>query len=113
MPIKVLLKNMKIIFPKIQIIDPEQSIRRCGYGLKIDRYGGGRSYTRHPDRTMLYPRFHVYVEDKGENWLFNLHLDQRAPVYKGVKAHAGEKDGEVVEREGERIKNMLTKNPTS
>ncbi len=104
---------MKILLPKIQIVDPEQYIRRCGYGLKIDRHGGTKSYTRHPDRTMLYPRFHVYVEDRGDNWSFDLHLDQRAPVYAGVKAHAGEKDGDVVEREGERIKSMLTKNPTN
>lgn len=102
---------MKILLPKIQIPDPDHFIRRCGYGLKVDRYGGGKSYTRHPDRTMLYPRFHVYIEDKGEQWLFDLHLDQRATVYAGVKAHAGEKDGEVVEREAERIKSMLNKNP--
>ena len=102
---------MKILLPKIQVSDQDNFIRRCGYGLKVDRYGGGKSYTRHPDRTMLYPRFHVYIEDKQENWMFDLHLDQRAPVYRGVKAHAGEKDGEVVEREGERIKNMLNKNP--
>lgn len=101
---------MKIIFPKIKIKDPEAAIRRCGYGLKVDRYGGGRSFTRHPDRTVLYPRFHIYIEDKGENWVFDLHLDQRAPVYRGVKAHAGEKDGEVVERESGRIENEINKN---
>jgi len=101
---------MKITLPKNKITDPEAAIRRCGYGLKVDRYGGGRSFTRHPDRTMLYPRFHIYVEDKGENWVFDLHLDQRAPVYAGAKAHAGEKDGEVVEREGERIKSLLINN---
>jgi len=104
---------MKIILSKNRVIDPEQLIRRCGYGLKVDRYGGGRSFTRHPDRTVLYPRFHVYIEDKGENWVFDLHLDQRAPVYRGVRAHAGEKDGDVVEREAERIKDVLTKNPTN
>jgi len=101
---------MKIIFPKNKITDPEAAIRRCGYGLKVDRYGSRHSFTRHPDRTVLYPRFHVYIEDKGENWVFNLHLDQRASVYEGTKAHSGEKDGEVVEREGERIKNELNKN---
>lgn len=98
---------MKIIFSKIQIPDAEQFIRRCGYGRVVDRMAGGKiSYAKrlHGD---LYPRFHVYILDEGGNIAFNLHLDQRATRYEGVAAHSGEYDGEVVEREAERIKSHL------
>ncbi|MBD3208401.1 MAG: hypothetical protein GF370_03030 [Candidatus Nealsonbacteria bacterium] len=55
-----------------------------------------------------YPRFHLFVErkDKG-GWIFNIHLDQKKPVYEGAPAHAGEYKGEVLEREAERIKKKL------
>jgi CRISPR/Cas system CMR subunit Cmr6 (Cas7 group RAMP superfamily) len=55
----------------------------------------------------LYPRFHLYLEEQGHEWVFNLHLDQRATVYEGQTAHAGEYDGEVVEKEAQRIKNSI------
>ena len=58
-----------------------------------------------------YPRFHIYVKKDEENkrLLFNLHLDQKISSYKnsGVHAHSGEYDGEVVEKEAKRIKNVL------
>ena len=56
-----------------------------------------------------YPRFHIYLETKGENLIFNLHLDQKKPIYKGMPAHSGEYKGEVVENEAERIKQILEK----
>ena len=56
-----------------------------------------------------YPRFHLYIKTEGENFIFNLHLDQKRPIYKGVPAHAAEYDGEVVEKEIERIKQILQK----
>ena len=97
---------MKIKISKIQAPDALHFIRRCGYGQIFDRRKGERSYVRrlHGD---LYPRFHVYIEEAGDSWALNLHLDQRAPIYAGVTAHAGEYDGEVVEREAERIKSTL------
>jgi hypothetical protein len=97
---------MQILVTKTKITDPVQFIRRCGYGLIFDRRRGMQSFVHRLSRD-LYPRFHVYIEDRGESWLFNLHLDQRAAMYEGVKAHSGEYDGEVVEREVERIKNYL------
>jgi len=50
------------------------------------------------------------VKVEGENLIFNLHLDQKAPIYKGAPAHAGEYDGELVSKEAERIKQILEKN---
>jgi len=72
-----------------------------------------------------YPRFHLYLKTEGEesklssspfadarendNLVFNLHLDQKRPIYKGAPAHSGEYEGEVVEKEEERIKQLLNK----
>jgi len=92
---------MKIIFEAEKIEDPEKFIRRCGYGQHRTR-NGEVSYVKrvHGD---WYPRFHIYILTEKEKIVFNLHLDQRAPVYEGVTAHAGEYDGVVVEKEAERI----------
>lgn len=96
---------MKIVFEAEKISDPEKFIRRCGYGQHRTR-NGETSYVKrvHGD---WYPRFHIYILIEKEKIIFNLHLDQRAPVYEGVTAHAGEYDGVVVEKEAERIKNFV------
>lgn len=97
---------MRIHLPKQQLANPELSLRRAGYAIMRDRQGRTKSFVRHFTRD-LYPRFHLYLEDQGDVWSLNLHLDQRAPVYQGVTAHGGEYDGEVVEREAERIRTIL------
>ena len=55
-----------------------------------------------------YPRFHLYLKTKGENLIFNLHLDQKKPIYKGAPAHAGEYDGDIIAKEAKRIKQILS-----
>lgn len=57
-----------------------------------------------------YPRFHLYLKTENNNSIFNLHLDQKRPIYKGAPAHAGEYDGEVVGKEAKRIKEILQEN---
>ena len=54
-----------------------------------------------------YPRFHLYIVQNGTDFIFKLHLDQKKPSYEGSTGHSGEYDGTVVEREAERIKNLL------
>jgi len=56
-----------------------------------------------------YPRFHIYLKTNRENEeiVFNLHLDQKRPVYKTAHDHAAEYEGRVVEKEAERIKQTL------
>jgi len=56
-----------------------------------------------------YPRFHLYLKDSGGNLIFNLHLDQKKPIYKGITAHSGEYDGEIIKKEAERIRQLLQK----
>jgi hypothetical protein len=50
-----------------------------------------------------YPRFHLYIKQEKDNIFFNLHLDQKKPAYQGSSAHIGEYEGELVEKEKERI----------
>ena len=54
-----------------------------------------------------YPRFHIYVKQRGEYLDFSLHLDQKKPSYAGSHAHSGEYEGLVVEQEADRIKDSL------
>jgi len=63
-----------------------------------------------------YPRFHLYIketsdkqqETSGKSYNFSLHLDQKKPSYEGSTGHSGEYEGEVVSREAERIKSLLS-----
>jgi hypothetical protein len=97
---------MKIIIPKNKIELSEQFIRRCGYGRIFDRRSGQVSYARRL-RGSFYPRLHLYIEEHGDNYHFNLHLDQRATRYKGATAHSGDYDGPIVEQEVQRIKSFI------
>lgn len=66
------------------------------------------SFVRPLERTG-FPRFHLYVKESPDNQelIFNLHLDQKRPIYKGAPAHSAEYEGKVVENETERIKQIL------
>ena len=86
-------------------------MRRIGYGEYRSREGEV-SYMKRL-RGDLYPRFHAYVEDKNHGLQINLHLDQKQPSYGGSHAHAGEYDGPTVEREMERIVNLIRSLPTA
>jgi hypothetical protein len=61
----------------------------------------------------LYPRFHIYgtLEKAAKKLTLNLHLDQKAPVYKGSTAHGGDYEGPVIEKEAERIRQFLGAGP--
>ncbi len=69
-----------------------------------DEERGDLSFVR-PVRS--FPRFHIYAKQEGEDLLINLHLDQKRPVYRGTSAHSGEYEGEIVEKEAQRIKQIL------
>ncbi len=86
-------------------------MRKCGYRFeKIDERTGEMAFSRAVEGASAsgYPRFHIYLkQDVSRETFLNLHLDQKRPVYKGAVAHSGEYDGETVEREAERIRNIL------
>lgn len=54
-----------------------------------------------------YPRFHIYLKQRGDSYIFNLHLDQKQPSYEGSHAHGGEYEGPIIEAEADRIKQLL------
>lgn len=96
---------MKLFFKGELRFPPDYLLRRCGYGKTLNRQGEV-SYARVMGISG-YPRFHAYVETKDDGLAINLHLDQKKPSYGGHTAHSGEYEGEVVEREGMRIKKLI------
>lgn len=97
---------MKLTINKNQLSEPpEMFLRQAGYTYIRDRRTGNESFARRLSRD-FYPRFHLYLHDEGERVVFNLHLDQKRPIYAGVSAHSGEYEGEAVEAEIERLKSL-------
>ena len=83
--------------------------RNLGYIIIDTKDNGEYNLVRKLDFAN-YPRFHIYLRVAGDRFIFSLHLDQKAPIYKGAHAHNGEYEGIVVEKEAERIKNLLENN---
>jgi hypothetical protein len=54
-----------------------------------------------------YPRFHLFAKQKEGKVEFSLHLDQKKPVYSSSPAHNADYQGELLEKEAERIKKEL------
>lgn len=83
-------------------------MRECGYHQDRWNEKPGQSVFIKRLGSDDYPRFHIYAGINGvsRETSLNLHLDQKKPVYKGAKAHSGEYEGGLVEKEAERIKKM-------
>lgn len=54
-----------------------------------------------------YPKFHVYLRELPDGFEINLHLDQKAPSYRGTAMHSGEYRGELVEKEMNSIRQQM------
>lgn len=95
---------------KFNIKNPGGSIvnigRDIGYIFQRETSDNKVSFVRPLERGG-YPRFHLYVKLDGDNLVFDLHLDQKRPVYKTAHDHAAEYDGTLVENEADRIKQTL------
>ena len=85
---------------------PAYSLQRAGYKCILNRHTNQESFVRVLNN-IGYPRFHLYLEENNDNIVFNLHLDQKKPLYRGQKAHSGEYDGDVVEAEVRRLQGLL------
>jgi hypothetical protein len=83
-------------------------LRGVGYLFMHQDEKTGETVFARPLERSGYPRFHLYIKEGGGVYIFNLHLDQKKPVYQGSTAHAGEYDSPLVEQESERIKQALT-----
>ncbi len=92
---------MKIYIEKNKFNENLYSFMRdCGY------MPFHNSYIR-PLAPSGYPRFHIYISETDEKYIFNLHLDQKKPSYGKESAHSGEYDGQVVGQEARRIQNNI------
>lgn len=94
---------------KFVIENPKESalnlIRRLGYrplGTKGDEISCVRRLAMGD-----YPRFHLFVKEEPGKVIFSLHLDQKKPSYAGSTAHSGEYEGEIIQKEAERIKKNI------
>ena len=82
--------------------NPAAFMRSCGYAF--DREQGGEMSFMRRISGYDYPRFHTYVHKEDDSLIINLHIDQKKPSYGVGHAHSGEYEGELVEREAERIR---------
>jgi len=80
-------------------------MRKAGYHFQGKEIEKEELIFMRPIRS--YPRFHLYLKVEGGNLIFNLHLDQKRPIYKGITAHSGEYKGKLVEEEIKRIKEII------
>ncbi len=84
-----------------------QLMRKARYRfLGTDEKAGWLSYAR-PLGQDFYPRFHLYANEQNKELECTLHLDQRRPRYQGTTAHNADYDGELVQQEAERIKQLF------
>lgn len=82
-----------------------QLMRTAGYIFKRGIVGEEMSFER-PLETSGFPKFHIYLTEDQNNIYLNLHLDQKRPSYAGTSAHSGEYDGELLNEEINRIKQL-------
>ncbi len=82
-------------------------MRRIGY-YNLPERTSQLSFVRPLERSG-YPRFHIYLkpDEENEEMIFNIHLDQKKPVYNTAHDHAAEYEGKVMEEEVRRIKQIL------
>jgi hypothetical protein len=81
------------------------AFRSIGYHFVSER-GGEFNFIR-PLGGSSFPRFDIYLKKDGDKFSANLHIDQKRPIYGGQTAHAGEYEGEILEKEAERIKKSI------
>ena len=82
-------------------------LRGVGYHFQREDKNNREIVLYRPFTSYSFPRFHLYLKIEDNDFIFNLHLDHKKPIYKGVPAHSAEYSGPLVEKEVERIKNTL------
>ncbi len=97
---------MKLTVNKNKLADYHIFLRRNGYALIFDRRRGVESFVKRLGEGH-YPRLHLYVDERENNLIFNLHLDQKKASYQGHNMHNAEYDNEFVSREITNLKRLL------
>ncbi len=89
---------MKFLIKSISLEEAKNFTRRFGYALIFDRRSGQESLVKRLS-SGHYPRFHLYIDESGQDCIFSLHLDQKKASYEGQSMHSAEYDGDLVENE--------------
>lgn len=97
---------MKIIINENLKDTPRNLLRRCGYAEIFDSRTREVSYVKRLSRE-FYPRFHAYPQEIPDGLIINFHLDMKKPSYEGFTAHSGEYEGPLLDKEAERIHNVI------
>jgi len=94
---------------KLTIQQPKETatnlLRKAGYSEYRDRNTGKFSFSKRLGRD-FFPKFHLYTEEAPGQLTLNLHIDQKQASYEGSHMHSGEYEGELVENELQRIKDL-------
>lgn len=93
---------MKVVYDRAVLKNPLEVMRKAGYSAFTDPNTGEESFVLRTS-SEFYPRFHVYIVERGNEIEVSLHLDQKKPSYGQSHAHSGEYEGTTVEREMRRI----------
>lgn len=99
---------MQIHLPKNSHINFLDFMRRLGYASFVHPKNGLINFQKRVGSDQ-YPRFHVYINEKGDEKTLTLHLDQKRASYENHNAHNAEYDGGLVDDEFTRIKSALEK----
>jgi hypothetical protein len=96
----------RVSVEEIGELNIERFLRTLGWAQIYDRRGDKYSYVKRLSRD-FYPRLHLYVKQYPDNYVFDIHLDQKKASYEGHSAHSGEYEGEIVTNAIETIKSAL------
>lgn len=99
---------MKFIVQKPQGTHVFLLLKRAGYHKFDDPNTGKTSFAKRFGE-YHFPRFHIYLRELEKDVEVDLHIDQKHASYEGHTMHSGEYDGELVEKEAERLKGLLTR----
>ncbi|MFC1598124.1 hypothetical protein ACFL2M_01165 [Patescibacteria group bacterium] len=97
---------MKIEWEKGLKQQPRLILEEAGYHAFVDPNTDKLSFVMRLDQG-FYPRYHLYVVEKPNALILDLHIDQKKASYEGQTAHSGEYDGPLVEEEVARLQRWL------
>jgi hypothetical protein len=96
---KIRIKNMKE--------NPATFFRRAGY-VFVRREDDEMSFVRTLARSG-YPRFHIFAHAERDDFIMNIHIDNKKETYGSGTRHHGEyEDSKVLSKEVERINKIAS-----
>jgi hypothetical protein len=86
-----------------------QSMRSCQYRYQHTNDCQQHSFARTFYNHQPFPRFHLYIDEETDQYIFNLHLDQKKASYKDQTAHSADYDDDepLLKSEFARITSLL------